>query len=224
MGRPFYSDERVEAGRRQLADAALKLYRQQGYEAVTLRSLGAAVGISSATPYRFFESKDALFDYVRTMVYTTFGEHLQAADPGSGDPMVRLRRVSEAMVDFGLKYPEDYRLIFSMRQGPIPPDSPLYIARRRTLEHVISLCQAIIDSGRMTGDARVQVHVAWAAIHGLVSFHVSNQLTHGVGIEDIVGPMLDRLYAPGPGAAPKAAKKTAGRSMTAKKRRARSVA
>lgn len=198
MGRPFYSEQRVEEGRRQLGEAALRLYREQGYEAVTLRSLGAAVGVSSATPYRFFESKDALFDYVRAMVYTRFGEHLLAADPGSGDPLLRLRRISEGMLDFGLKFPEDYRLIFSMRQPPIRPGSRLHKVRQGTLDHVVPLCQAIIDSGRMTGNALVQVHVSWAAIHGLISFHVSNQLIHGVALEDIAGPMLDRLFAPLP--------------------------
>ena len=197
MARPVYTAEQVEEGRRRLCEAALKLYRDSGYEAVTLREIGAAAGVSSATPYRFFESKEALFAQVRAVVYTHFGEYLQAADPKQGDPLQRLRRIGLAMVEFGLEHPDDYKLIFSMRQPPMESGSALYIARQRTLEHVIPICQQIIDSGRMSGDARVQVHVAWAGLHGLISFHVSGQLIHGCSIEQLVEPLLDRLFPDG---------------------------
>lgn len=219
MGRPFYTDEQVRQGRRQLCEAALRLYRTKGYDAVTLRSLGAEAGMSSATPYRFFESKEALFEHVRAVVYAEFGEFLQKADPKHGDPLARLRLVSRAMIDFGLQRPEDYRLIFSMRQGPIEPDSDLFRAREKTLDHVLPICQMLIDSGRLSGDARVHVHVAWVALHGLMSFHVSNQLTHGCGIEELIDPMLDRLLspvaaapaAPAPAPTPRKARKTSNR-------------
>jgi AcrR family transcriptional regulator len=201
MGRPSYTDQQVQEGRRQLGEAALRLYRAKGYEAVTLRSLASEVGISSATPYRFFASKEAVFEYVRAIVYTEFGDYLDAADPGAGDPLERLRRIATAMVDYGLKRPDDYRLIFSMRQAPISADSPLHVARQRTLDRAIAICQQVIDSGRLVGDARVLLHVAWVAMHGLLSFHVSNQLTHGVGIEELIGPMLDRLVSPVPATA-----------------------
>ncbi|MET0986646.1 MAG: TetR/AcrR family transcriptional regulator [Steroidobacteraceae bacterium] len=195
MGRPVYSQERVEQGRRALCDAALQLYRDRGYSAVTLREIGAAAGVSSATPYRFFESKETLFSHVRATVYTHFGDFLRKADPKSGDPLLRLRKIALAMIEFGLRYPADYRLIFSMRQPPVAVGSALYVARRRTLEHVVPICQEIIDSGRFTGDARVHVHIAWTALHGLISFHVSNQLIHGCRLQDLVEPMLDRLFA-----------------------------
>lgn len=207
MARPVYTAEQVEEGRRRLCEAALKLYRESGYDAVTLREIGAAAGVSSATPYRFFDSKEALFTQVRAVVYAQFGEYLQAADPKRGDPLIRLRRVALAMVEFGLKFPDDYRLIFSMRQPPMAKDSLLYLTRAKTLEHVIPICQQIIDSGRMNGDARTQMHVAWASLHGLISFHVSNQLNLGCTIEELVNPMLDRLFAPTP--APRASRRAA---------------
>lgn len=221
MGRPVYTSEQVEEGRRLLCEAALKLYRAQGYEAVTLREIGAEAGVSSATPYRYFESKEALFAQVRAMVYQSFGDYLQKADPKRGDPLRRLRKVATGMVRFGLERPDDYRLIFSMRQPPMARNSPLFIARQRTLDHVIPICQEIIDSGRMGGNALVQVHVAWAALHGVISFHVSNQLIHGCEMNEIVDPLLDRLFAPSPSPAPakplvrKAAGKIVGKSGAA---------
>ncbi|MET0983846.1 MAG: TetR/AcrR family transcriptional regulator [Steroidobacteraceae bacterium] len=208
MGRPVYSKERVEQGRRALCDAALELYRTRGYSAVTLREIGAAAGVSSATPYRFFESKETLFAHVRAAVYTHFGDFLRQADPKKGDPLQRLRRIGIAMVEFGLQYPADYRLIFSMRQPPVAVGSPLYLARRRTLEHVVPICQEIIDAGRLTGDARMHMHIAWTALHGLISFHVSNQLIHGCKLEDLIEPMLDRLFTVESGVSKSAARGT----------------
>ena len=196
MARPFHSEAQIEENRRRLCTAALALYRDQGYDAVTLRELGAVSGVSHATPYRYFASKDELFAQVRALVFTAFGEHLQARDTRRGDPLSRLRRIVLGFVDFAAQWPEDYRLIFSMRQPPTPKGSPLAEARRRTIEHVTGVCQEAIDAGLIRGDASTQVHLAWASLHGLLSLHVSNHLVHGRQLQDLVAPMIDRLFAP----------------------------
>lgn len=196
MPRPNYTEEQVAEGRRRLSETALALYRAKGYSAVTLRELGAASGVSHATPYRYFESKEDLFLQVRGLVYTHFADHLRDRDPQSGDPLIRLRCILRAYIEFAQTWPDDYRLIFSLRQGETPEDSLLAAARRRTIEHVTGVCQEAIDAGLITGDASVHVHLAWTNLHGLASLHVSRHLVHGVTLDQLVEPMLDRLLAP----------------------------
>lgn len=196
MARPFYTQEQVEEGRARLAAAALKLYREHGYSAVTLKQVGAEVGVSSATPYRFFESKEALFERVRADVYRSFGEHLQRCDPKRGDAFLRLRRIARGIFEFGLNHPQDYRLIFSMRQPAVAPGELLFQERQRTIDHVLPICEEVIASRRMRGNALAQLHLAWAAIHGLISFHLTGNLVHGCELEDLIEPMLDRVFTP----------------------------
>lgn len=185
----------MEETRSRLVAAALALYRARGYEAVTLRELGAACGLSYATPYRYFTSKDELFSLVRAEVFKSFGEYLKERDPVRAAPLLRLRRVLRAYIEYAQDCPEDYRLIFSMRQPPCAPDSPLGLARRETVDYVISVGQAAIDGGQLKGDASTFVQLVWAGLHGLLSLHVGNQLIHGRSLDDLLDPMLDSIFA-----------------------------
>lgn len=196
MARPLYTEEQVQEGRRRLCETALALYRAKGYSAVTLRELGAASGVSHATPYRYFASKEDLFLHVRALVFSRFADHLRERDPQRGDPVSRLRKILLAFIEFARLWPEDYRLIFSMRQPATLSDSPLAVARRRAIEHVTGVCQEAIDAGQIEGDASVHVHLAWTTVHGLVSLHVSQHLVHGCTLDDLLEPMLDRLFVP----------------------------
>lgn len=196
MARPALSEEQVDEERRRLCLAALRLYRVQGYEAVTLRKLGAAAGVSHATPYQYFRSKDDLFLHVRAEVFRQFGDFLLNKDPLRGDPLSRLRKIVAAIAEFGRQSPDDYRLLFSMRQMVAPEDSPLTIARGRVLDYGLSVCQQAIDCGQIKGDANTQLHLALAGVHGLLSLHVSKLLVNNRSLDDLLEPMLDRLFPP----------------------------
>lgn len=181
--------------RRRLSRAALGLYRARGYDAVTMRDVGAAAGVSRSTPYGYFDSKDELFLYVRAEVFREFGEYLRSKDPVGLDPRGRLRHIVMALADFGRESPEDYRLIFSTRQAPAPPESVLAQAQQQVFDYVVSLFQLAIDAGQLTGDAITQAHLAWASVHGLLALQVSNLLVNGRQLEDLLVPMINRVFA-----------------------------
>ena len=219
MARPTLTDAQVEAGKQRLSALALQVYRSKGYRAVTLRELAALAGISYATPYRYFRSKDELFDHVRATVFTEFGEHLKMADSGD-EPLVRLRSIVEAVVDFAERRPDDYRLIFGMRQVPPARGSMLDAAQKRVAKHVVSVCQAAVDAGQLQGDPLTLAHLAWASIHGLLSLHVSSLLRLGRRLDDLIPPLLDRLFPPSATSTP--GKGTSG-AATNKRRKSRST-
>ncbi len=193
MARPVLSDDQVEETRGRLCLAALNLYRAEGYEAVTLRELGAVAGVSHAMLYRYFRSKEDLFVYVRAAVFLQLGAHLQSRDPRDADPLTRLRSIALGLADYGRVSPEDYRLIFSMRQAVTSADSPVAKARTQVLAQVVEVCQLAIDAGQISGDAVTQAHLIWTSVHGLLSLHVSNLLVNGRSLDDLLPPILDHL-------------------------------
>ena len=200
----------MEQTRRRLCLIALDLYRHQGYEAVSLRELGKVAGLSHATLYRYFESKEDLFVHVRAEVFRQLDDYVRARDRKSADPLERLRGIVSSLASFGRSSPDDYRLIFSMRQGICPADSPLTLARQHLGNHVVHICQLAIDAGQLQVDASEQAYVAWACMHGLISLHVSNLLFDGPGVDKLLSPMIDKLFpaAPKPTLAPAAANRT----------------
>ena len=49
-----------EATRRRILSAALKVFRERGFDAATMREIAAAAGMSLGAAYYYFDSKDAL--------------------------------------------------------------------------------------------------------------------------------------------------------------------
>mgnify|MGYP003575627146 CR=1 FL=1 len=193
MARPALDEAQLQEQRDRLIAAGLALYRAGGYEAGTLRNLAAQLGMSHATPYRYFKSKDELVAAIRTQVYTHFAEHLEKADMPALPPLQRLRRICLGVVDFGRRFPDDYRLIFSLRQAPVGKYPPLQEVRERALAYVIDICREAINAGQLVGDATTWAHIAWSAMHGLLSLHVANLLVVGRDLDNLVEPLLHAL-------------------------------
>src|SRR5882757_5574035 len=98
----------VQATRDALISAAARLLDQGGPAAVTLRAVGLAVGVSHNAPYKHFRDKEELLAAVA-------GRELARArgvtDPAA-DPVVELRRLAQAYVEWATRYPERFRLTF----------------------------------------------------------------------------------------------------------------
>src|SRR5688572_17671893 len=117
MPRVALSSHEIEAFRRRAAEAATRLFARDGYEAVTMRSLADALGVSAMTPYRYLAGKDALFGLVRGEAFRRFADRLEVALAHAGtDPAVRLIRLKQAYVAFAVDEPDAYRIMFELRQ------------------------------------------------------------------------------------------------------------
>jgi AcrR family transcriptional regulator len=114
--------ERAEATRREILDAAWALVREEGLAALTMRGLGARVGMRAQSLYGYFPSKHAIYDAM-------FGEATRelvarwraAAEAGSQDPVEVLRRRNAAFLGFCVEDPVRHQLLF---QRTIPGFEP----------------------------------------------------------------------------------------------------
>ncbi|GAA0471559.1 TetR/AcrR family transcriptional regulator [Streptomyces olivaceiscleroticus] len=85
-GRPSFSEDRRQAIRMEIAEAAAELFSDRGYEATTVEQIAAAAGISLRTFYRYCPAKeDAL-----TPVFTASVSGLvdQLAIRSADEPLV----------------------------------------------------------------------------------------------------------------------------------------
>jgi AcrR family transcriptional regulator len=55
-------EEKSERSRRQVLDAALRLFSHQGYRATTVREIADAAGVSTGNLYHHFPDKEAIFN------------------------------------------------------------------------------------------------------------------------------------------------------------------
>jgi AcrR family transcriptional regulator len=174
------SPEDVEDFRRRLCAAAQTLFAERGIEAVTMRELAQALGVSPMTPYRYFKDKDAILAAVRAMAFDRFAASLEAAMAKTTDPVDRSRQAGQAYIAFALAEPQAYRLMFDLTQ-PTEDDYPelhaaIVRARRTMTDHV----EALIDAGLLEGDAELIGHMFWSALHGLLMLRLSGKLAASV--------------------------------------------
>lgn len=84
--------------RDRLIDAARRVFAAQGFERASMEEIAAAAGAGKPTLYRYFASKDALFDAVFVTALDQLDASLAAAERTSGEPRQALQRMVAALV------------------------------------------------------------------------------------------------------------------------------
>lgn len=178
--------------RDRLCEVAEQLFAEQGPEAVTMRQLASALGVSPMTPYRYFKDKDDILAAVRTAGFDRFAEALEAAYARGGDPRARGASVGEAYVTFAFDNPQTYKLMFDMYQ-PNEADYPdLARAADRARQTMSQYVRSLVDSGYLVGDPVRIGEMFWASTHGCVVLEMVGKLPAG-GARKLIGEVIPAI-------------------------------
>jgi len=143
-------------------------------EAVSIRAVARATGVTPPSIYRHFEDKAHLLFEVCARHFARHDEALEAATAGIDDPVEALHAMGRAYVQFGIDDPEHYRIMF---MGPAysAPDQWTDLLSTGAFAHLVEGIGQAVEAGRLraTGDPfQTALHI-WANIHGLTSLLVA---------------------------------------------------
>jgi AcrR family transcriptional regulator len=161
--------------RQAILDAAAALFVEQGYVSFSLRKLAEQIGYSATTIYLYFASKEDLLFTVADEGFTRFGGQVLAAAAGHSDPLARLEAIWRAYVQFGLKHPAYYQLMF-MDGGDFLMG--YRIGERKPRIGALDVVENSISEGIAAGLIRpgpsaAMADALWAAVHGVVALHIA---------------------------------------------------
>ena len=143
--------------RRRVLGAAVSFIDEHGIEALTMRRLGAHLGVEAMALYRYVAGRDQLLDgVVETVIDELYGDpdvHL-AASHGWQD---YLQRLAHGVRRIALAHPEVFPLVASR-----PPAAPWVRPPLRSLRWVESFLTALIGSG-FTEAAAVTAYRAYSS-------------------------------------------------------------
>ena len=170
-----------------ILNAATELFLENGYEKFSLRQVAEAVGYSPTTIYHHFQDKDELLFHVSLEGFRIFGEMLQAAYDSKEEPLERLEATGDAYLEFGLKHPVQYRLMFMQRAEMFFDQDSEKFPKPETFNDIIDsfgvlqkIIQECIDAELFQSiDNRLLSGIVWSNIHGVVSLCIS-----GVGVDE----------------------------------------
>jgi AcrR family transcriptional regulator len=152
--------------REEILDAAERLLVEGGSDdALTLRAVATAAGVSTPSVYLHFADRAALLEAV---CFRVWGELETLFHETRGDdPFLSIGRFARAYATFGIDHPVQYRVLL-MR--PAIHENKAADACFRLMTEAISAC---VDSGVLHGDPRTLALQMWSAVHGAVSLIIA---------------------------------------------------
>lgn len=140
-----------------------------GADAVSLRAVAKAAGVSAMAPYRHFADKTALLAAVGDAGFVDLRARLVAADSAPGSDTDALLAQALAYLAFARERPALFRLMFSGYCGPNGPvgkpddDSAYGVLMRRVARF-------------RPHDAMAATLAAWGIVHGLATLTLDGRL------------------------------------------------
>jgi AcrR family transcriptional regulator len=170
---------------RRLVLAATALLDFGGEDAVTLRAVGHAAGISHNAPYKHFKSRDALLAAVATADFAMITEAFGAARQSSAAPAAKLMNALQVVIDFSVEHPARYRLLFS---------DPAIAAQKGELERTafaafgefIGLVEECQVAQALPGVPNTTLAgLLFATMHGLIALKASGRMHPEKGLTGV---------------------------------------
>jgi AcrR family transcriptional regulator len=167
--------------RTKILDAARDLFVTMGYARVTMRSIAKAIGYTPTTIYLYFKDKEAMLrELVANDFFAITARFRQIAE--IADPVERLRATGLAYIEYGLAYPNHYRLIFMTNHVPVIEKGTILNAQQRGHpEHdayafLTDTVRECVATGRMRpeySDVEQTSQMLLSAVHGVVSLYIA---------------------------------------------------
>jgi AcrR family transcriptional regulator len=152
-----------------ITTAARRLFEAHGPEAVSMRRVAGAAGITPMAIYRHYAGTPALIDAIAQQGFDELALHLQARR-GKTAAVPYLAKVMDAYVVYALKQPRMFDLMFLERRSGARRFPEDFRAGRSPTANV--LAQAVEEAmcaGAFRKDDVWEVAMAiWAHVHGLV--------------------------------------------------------
>jgi AcrR family transcriptional regulator len=153
-----------------------EMLQAKGVEGVTMRGVADAVGSSPTIIYHYFKNKDGLLHSAVGTGLAWFGQAVGSADPG-GKGVDRLRAIGQAYVEWAIRNPAMYRLMFEQRL-PRPAEGAELQRRRQGWGSQRELLAAVFEAERppRQPDLDTAANLTFTAMHGIASAAISGRL------------------------------------------------
>ncbi|MFB8236933.1 TetR/AcrR family transcriptional regulator [Kitasatospora purpeofusca] len=160
--------------REEIVRAATALIVRTGSDqAVTLRSVAREVGIAAPSIYAHFPDRDAIVEAVVLEAIGQLHQAIATAVAAQEDPVESLLAGCAAYVDFGVREPARYRVLFGWAH-PKSEDPAAEVPGREqglgAFQTLVDGLGACVSAGRSSStDTFADAVAIWTALHGQVT-------------------------------------------------------
>jgi AcrR family transcriptional regulator len=182
--------------RRALLDEALATIGAEGVDGLTLREIGARLGVSRTALYRHFADKRALLTAVATEGFRTLRQQLVTAWEDGGRGRAGFQAMGVAYIGFTVANPSHYRVMFGSFVGTDDQEPELAVEAGGAFQALVDALAALQQDGLVRGDDIVlMARFVWSVVHGVAMLVIDGQLCEPDEVEQLTRYALERLRA-----------------------------
>jgi AcrR family transcriptional regulator len=180
--RTSYHRENLEE---ELLQKAARIIAARGLEALSLRELGRAAGVSRTAAYHYFPDKQALLARVGERGFERLTERVRAAGGAHRTPVKRAHAGFRAYYDFAREEEPFFRLMFAnllRRDVSTAPESASAgfafssVAARQSLTLMV---ESVAELKKVpVQQALLHANVVWAFVHGLAVLSIDDNVKY----------------------------------------------
>lgn len=187
--------------RQRILDTALRMFREHGYAATSMRAVARGAGVAVGNAYYYFPSKEHL---ILRFYDDLQAEHRAAAAPvlaSGSDFATRFAGVLHAGIEVSTPFHAFAASFFKVAADPDSPLSPFSAETAQAREASIALFREVLEGARIKLDDQLRSQLPelmWLAYMGVILYWVHDRSpgqrrTHL--LIDRAAPLVSRLIA-----------------------------
>lgn len=111
-GRPPRSAKQIADMRAHISSCALRLFQEEGYEAVSMRRLAQESDCTTMTIYKYFDNKIDILRALWAKVFSELFDDLDQIAAHEPDPQKRVHALARSYVTYWLDHRQHYFMVF----------------------------------------------------------------------------------------------------------------
>jgi AcrR family transcriptional regulator len=182
-----------------ILEAAEELLAERGYDALSMRAIGARVGVSQAAIYRHFADKAALVETIVARGYRRILATLEGVAAKGGPADEGLAEAMRAYVELSLESPALFKAVLLQPLGPALEGTEVLAegvraSGRKSMALLVGQLERGMDSGVFArADPELSAQALWAAIYGLAARLVLEGIPPGKRRDALVARQIEIL-------------------------------
>ena len=176
--------------RKLILDASMKLFVEEGFDNVSIRKIADLIEYSPTTVYLYFKDKDEIFFSLHDIGFQKMLELNRNLD-NIENPLLRLHKMGENYINFGMENPEYYELMFIQREPMKKLTGCDWENGDAALTRLRDTVIECFEKGYIAkGDAQLVSLSVWSTVHGLVSLAIRERMEKFVPQKELILPVM----------------------------------
>jgi AcrR family transcriptional regulator len=145
-----------QSSRDKILDAAERLFAKRGYAGVGLSEIADVVGLGKSSLFHHFRNKPQLYAAVCARILVRIEDNLVRSLAAGGDPVARLERWTDQIIDLLAANPTYARLLLRslFEDDELPGDTPEEMEANAAIGRMVASVGTLLREGMSTGQLR----------------------------------------------------------------------